>query len=75
MERTMIERHPLCVCRSCGKKAHVSEFEAPSNCFLARVPWTRIECRGHPYISVCVEAEGYGEAAAVWNKIMQENTK
>jgi hypothetical protein len=69
------EPRKIAPCRACGSEARESTFEAPSNSFLARVQWTRIECRGHPYVLVNVEAESRGEAVNVWNAIMQGSSK
>lgn len=62
----------LLPCRACGNDPITDTFEAASNSFLGRVRWTRIECRGHPYVSVQVDGESHAEAAAVWNGIMGE---
>lgn len=57
-------------CRACGKAPQEDVFLAPSNSVLGKVSWTRIECRGHPYVSVMVEGETRDEALHVWNAIM-----
>lgn len=57
-------------CRACGGAARESAFAAPSNSFHGKVSWTRIECTGHPYVSVRVEAETRVEAREVWDAIM-----
>jgi hypothetical protein len=62
-------------CRACGNTPHESAFRASSNSFIGTVLWTRIECRGHDYVSFRVEAESRGEALRVWNNLMRDSER